>query len=690
MKISEKIKSGKIGLERIKKVPELFGKGFGKFKKMKKPLKMAVILALVLVIAVTSFGLTKLFGGKKAVDGNLTTSVVMQGNVIYTITGSGTVEPIEQREIVPLVNGKILEAPFEEGDSVKTDDILYKFEMTSAENAIETAQNNVQKAQTSLENKASNIEKVKANIAKLTIRATASGKISGLSLNVGEEVSGKICSVTNYKEQTATIPFSASQINNIKVGDSATIFIEKYMMNMSGKVVRKYSAAEILSSGAVTYNVEIMIKDDFTVEENVNATATIHAAGGDVESASYGSIEYTSPVSVNAEQKGKVSSVYVKNGDWVDKGDIIAVLANDDLTDELKTAQQSYKDAEMSLSEAESNLEDKQEEAENHIVTSPIDGTVLTKSYTAGDTVSGQNATTMMVVADMSKMKFTISVDELDIAKIELGQSVSVTADALENQMLQGTITSVSKSGTASNGVTTYPVEVTIDQPGNLMSGMNVSAQIIVERADNCLYLPLSAVEYYGGKYYVTIVGEVENMPEMPQAQNRASRDEDAGATATQDGKMPEGERPEGGTPQGERPEGGTPQGERPEGARPSGEMPQRDESSENRNADEQNTKSESSKSGKREENEMKIKMHNKEERVEVEVGISNDEYYEIKSGVSLGQVVKNTTQATSSESSVMPGGMPGGMGGGMSGVMGGGMPGGMGGGMPGGMGGRR
>ena len=49
------------------------------------------------------------------------------------------------------------------------------------------------------------------------------------------------------------------------------------------------------------------------------------------------------------------------------------------------------------------------------------------------------------------------------------------------------------------------------------MPGMNVSAQIIVERADNCLYLPVSAVEYFGGKYYVTVVGEVENMPEMSQ-----------------------------------------------------------------------------------------------------------------------------------------------------------------------------
>lgn len=62
-----------------------------------------------------------------------------------------------------------------------------------------------------------------------------------------------------------------------------------------------------------------------------------------------------------------------------------------------------------------------------------------------------------MVVADVSKMKFTIDVDELDIAKVELGQTVQVTADALENESITGVITSVSNSGTASNGDNELP-----------------------------------------------------------------------------------------------------------------------------------------------------------------------------------------------------------------------------------------
>lgn len=715
MKIPEKIKAlisltgGKVKKINSKKPIEVFAR-------LKKPVKIAICAILVLAIGLGVFGIRRMHKAKEAVSiAEAGTSIVMQGSVVHSITGSGTVEPIEQREIVPLVNGKIIEAPFEEGDEVKENDVLYRFEMTAAENAIKTAQNNVEKARTNLYNRSNNIAKVEENIGALTIKAAASGKVSGLSLNVGEEISGKICTITNYKEQTATIPFGSSQINSIKVGDSATVAIDKYMINVSGKVVRKYSAPEILSSGAIAYNVEIRLSGDDIIEENINVTATVHTQSGDVNSASYGSVKYAEPVTVNAEQRGKVSKVNVKNGDWVDKGETIAVLKNSDLTDELKTARQNFTDAQMSLSEAENSLEDREEAAQDYILTSPINGTILTKDYTVGDTVGGQNATTMMVVADMSKMKFTISVDELDISKIEIGQSVQVTADALENQRLEGKITTVSKLGSASNGVTTYPVEVTIDDPGNLMPGMNVSAHIIVERADNCLYLPVGAVEYFGGKYYVTVVGEVENMPKMSERINIPKEKENVEKEKTtqsdtdgekevqpqenaqspfkdMNGQMPQrGERGQNfERPQGEMPQ--MPQRENLKSSETDGkEKPEEEEKAQSKESTAQNQKTlsqsgEMPQSTKREE--MKIKLSGKEVRVEVEIGISNDEYYEIKSGVTLGQVVKNTSQQTGSSGSFM-GGMPRNMGAMPGGMMGGSMPQNMGG-MSRGMGARR
>ena len=736
----------------LKAIKSALSKPIKGLKNMKKPVKIALCIVLAAAVALAGFGIYKWRKTKKtASDGNAGTSIVQIGNLTNSITGSGSVEPIEQRDIVPEVNGKIVESYFEEGDEVRTGDVLYRFEMTAATNAIESAQNNVEKAQTNLSNRQSSLSKVRENIEKLTVKATESGKISDLSLRVGEEISGKLCTITNFKEQTATIPFSSAHINSIKVGDKANIAVDKYMINTTGTVVRKYTAPETLSSGAVVYYVEIRLSNDYTLEENVNVTATV----GSVSSASYGAVKYADPVTVNAEQRGKVSKVNFKNGDWVDKGEVIAILKNTDLNDELRTAQQNVKEAQMNLTEALNNLEDKEEEANEYIVTSPIDGVILTKDYTTGDTISGQNSTTMMVVADMSKMKFTISADELDISKIQMGQSVQVTADALEGQRLTGRITAISKLGTSSNGVTNYPIEVTIDQPGDLMPGMNVSAQIIVEQSYNTLYLPVEAVEYFGGKYYVTVVGEVENMPEMPKMPEGGfgSKAQDETKDSTQNGaeesskqdkenqsensgeeaKLPQkygefgGQRPGGGY--GEMPQ--RPQnmqsGEMPQRYQngQNGEMPQRPQSMQsgeaaqypkkdeeapsaekNKSAQSENTKptdTEKNNGSKKSENtekdndkttenrqnfaggqtqqreELKIKLSGKEQRVEVEIGIATDQYYEIKSGVEYGQVVKNTTQVSSSSNSGMMGGMRGGM---PAGMMGGGMPSGMSGGM--------
>ena len=170
-----------------------------KFKGLGKKTKKVVCLVLAAAVALAGFGIWKWCGGSAETAAKASgESIVRRGNLTNSITGSGTVEPIEQREIVPEVKGKILESPFNEGDSVQEGDILYRFEMTAAENAIESAVNSVEKAQTNLSNRQSNLEKVRENISKLTIKATTSGKISGLALRIGEDAQCKICTITNF------------------------------------------------------------------------------------------------------------------------------------------------------------------------------------------------------------------------------------------------------------------------------------------------------------------------------------------------------------------------------------------------------------------------------------------------------------------------------------------------------------
>ena len=138
------------------------------------------------------------------------------------------------------------------------------------------------------------------------------------------------------------------------------------------------------------------------------------------------------------------------------------------------------------------------EQLDDYTITAPIDGTVITKNTKVGDTLDTTNGqTTLAVIYDLSYLTFDMSLDELDVNQVEVGQTVEVTCDSLEDVgTIEGVVTKVSVAGTTSNGVTTYPVTVQIDNPPeDLLPGMNVDAVIVVDEATDVIAVPISAVQ---------------------------------------------------------------------------------------------------------------------------------------------------------------------------------------------------
>ena len=194
-----------------------------------------------------------------------------------------------------------------------------------------------------------------------------------------------------------------------------------------------------------------------------------------------------------------MSKLYVADGAYVSKGQTIAVLSSDSLAEEMRMSEIEYNDAKLSL-------ESQQEALDDYSITSPISGTVLTKNSKVGDTVDRTNSSvTMMVIGDVSKLKFNLSIDELDIDKVSAGQQVKITCDAVEGEEFLGEITEISMEGTATDGVTTYDATVTIYNPGNLKPSMNVDAVVVLQSVDNVLRIPAADVKTAMGKSYVFV-----------------------------------------------------------------------------------------------------------------------------------------------------------------------------------------
>lgn len=609
-----------------------------------KWVKRVIALVLVAVLAVGGVTVWNKLNPKTEETEAASTAIVTRRSITNAVTGSGTVQAYETYNIVPTVNGEIVMCDVEEGEWVEEDQVLYMFDTESSDNAISKSENSV-------ENAALSLEQAQENVANLTIKAPSQGVVSNLSLILGDKTNGTVCTITDNTYMIAEIPVSSADVGKISTGDSVTVGLEKYMTTIEGTVDRKSTGSVAGNNGARVTYVDIVINNPGSISEGTMASATFHTASGDIDGAEAAQLNYPQSAKATAEQSGTVEEIMVKNGDWVDEGDIIAVLKNTQVENQLKTAQMNYSDA-------VSNLSDTRKKAEDYVLTSPIAGKVMEKNYKKGDTVAGQNSTTLMVIADTTRMKFTMNVDELDVAKIEIGQAVTIEADAIEGVVFEGRIETVSLLGTSSNGVTYYPVDVVIDSPGDLIPGMNISAEIIVESAENVIAVPASAVSYYDGSYYVTVVGEVDGMKDMGNMGERPRMDE---------GGMPfeiptgEGfERPTGGMPEigeGEMPQRGEiPQ--RGEGSMPMGGMSQRGEGSMPMGGMSQRGAGEA----------VKQTLYSEPQRVAVKTGVSDDDYIEITEGLEVGQIVSYTED----EGGNQWGGF-GGFGGGMP--MGGGMP---------------
>ncbi len=613
------------------KVKELLSKLTGpKILKGKKKIIIAVALLVAIIAGVFVF---KSCGAKRSVSGTaVATDIVERGNVALTITGSGAVEPYERYEIISKVSGDIISCNYEVGDSVSEGDVLYQFDTSETDISM-------QKQEISLDNSQRSYEKALKDAEKLNITADASGVISNLSIKVGDDVKSgsKIADINNTIDLEVTLPFTNVQAENISVGDGAYISSSVHMSNVYGTVTHKSATTRAGSDGSRLVDVTIAFENPGAFSEGM----TVGGSVGTAISPGSGTIKMSDSGTASAEAEGTVSKVYYSNGDYVKKGATIATITSDNVTDSIRSSKNSYESSKLNMEEAKETLE-------NYTLTAKINGTVITKNAKTGDTIDKTNSTqTLMVIADVSKLKFSLDVDELDVSKVEVGQKVDITCDALPDESFVGEITTISVEGTSQNGVTTYTAEVVINEPGNLRPSMNIDASVVVQSSENTLIVPAEDVKSIGNMYYV-----------FRKTDEKSTKNEEQ----TADG------RPEGmGMPDGaERPEGM----EMPDGA----EMPegmQRPDGAEDGQASQQRRLPEAPDGF---------------ETVIVTVGVVGDDYTEILTGLSEGDEIYAQTGTSSSSNAMMGGGMMGMMGGGMP-SGGGGMPsGGMGGGPGGGM----
>ncbi|OKZ18017.1 MAG: efflux transporter periplasmic adaptor subunit [Bacteroides sp. 43_108] len=282
----------------------------------------------------------------------------------------------------------------------------------------------------------------------------------------------------------------------------------------------------VLSMVACGKKTEVKYESSKVSKQNISTSIT-----------ATGTIEPVTEVEVGTQVSGIIDKIYVDYNSVVKKGQLIAELDKTNLLSELSSAKSNmesaksnmeyqksnynrykelyskglvsaddYENAQLSYKQASEEYAIQKESVSKAqtnlgyaIITSPIDGIVLSKEVEEGQTVAAamETPTLFIIAQDLTDMQVIADVDEADIGGVKEGQRVTFTVDAFPDDLFEGKVTQVRQEATEESNVVTY--EVVISAPNDdlkLKPGLTANVTIFTNERDGVLAVPSKALRF--------------------------------------------------------------------------------------------------------------------------------------------------------------------------------------------------
>lgn len=581
-----------------------------------------IIMVVALLCGAGLFGL-KAYINKQAESSSTTSysrAVVTRGALEETVYGSGTTSARNQTNVLAEAEGTLTDLRVSVGDAVKAGDILAV--MTNAD-----LDDTITDLEFDLWELDDQILSTSAGSKVTTIEAPAAGRVVAIYAEAGDDA------LAVFRREGALAIISTDGRMKVELSDvdtSSGVSLGEKLTVTGETFIAEGTVVDLTRQGT---SLTLTIQDDSLP---MGETVTVARQNG--VSLGTSTLEVNKPMAVSS-YGGTIESVKVSVGDKVKRADTLFKLTDSPLTLKIENLRLQREAAAKSLEEAK-------QQRENLIVVAPCDGTIATLSISEGDEIS--SGAMLCSILEGEDMNLTIAVDELDVVEVEVGQKVKITIDALSDAEMDGEVYKIAPVGSNSGGVTTYDVELTFDAEGSgVRSGMNATGEITVASTDSTLYVPVEALMTIGNDTYLMVENEEEtastmvadSMSELSNMPQGGSESDFTGSFGGQSSDASSGETSDAQN-RGNR-----------------GNAPQRT----------QNAEAATEESGLipavkklysgvmdwlyadvNEETQVSGSL------VKVTTGMQNDDYVEILSGVSEGDVVLYTGSSSSSSSSMM------------------------------------
>jgi HlyD family secretion protein len=398
-----------------------------------------------------------------------------RGDITVKASGDGSLAAKTKKSVYTETSGKVDQLNVEAGDRVSEGDVLAVMSSDDLESDITSMQSSLFSAQVALSD-------VRDKGKDYYIYAPAAGTLKVIYAEEDDDIAtlmrtqGVLAVISRDDKMRVEFVPGAEAIS-LKVGDAVSVWQDD--KEIQGTVDELTNDTMVVS----------FPDDDYDVGEQVQVTTLQGAALGG------GVTKINMPVPVTGIG-GTIDTVYYDENDSVASGAKLFYITGRIPSSELQSALLTYDDARTSLDNA-------LKEKEGLVVRAPISGVVTEVNAEEGEAVAENLA--IVRIQSIDSFELVASIDELDIADIEVGQPVAVTVDAREGKTYSGTVASISDTGTVNNGVASFDVKIQLNESEGLKSGMSASAEITVAEKKDVIRVPVEAVSTSGGQEYVTL-----------------------------------------------------------------------------------------------------------------------------------------------------------------------------------------
>ncbi|HEY8312618.1 MAG TPA: efflux RND transporter periplasmic adaptor subunit [Candidatus Baltobacteraceae bacterium] len=414
------------------------------------------ILAGIAIIAIASLAIV-VSALRARTAAPTTTAPVVSQTLVQTVSASGTVTPQNTISVGTQVSGTIASLYVDYNSKVHKGEVLAKIDPSTLQAQLSQAE---------------------ASLAQARAQAAAASQ-NAVGAQAGASAAN--ASITVAQANSAAAQQNArSQQEAIATAD-ANVAKEQSALALAQQTVSRDNA--LLSQGYIAQS-----QADTDRSNAVAAASAVKAAQVAAQQARTQAAAGVSQAQASAAQSVAQSSQSMQSA---------AQAAGSSDTAQAASA---------AVSVAQAQVQQDQLNVQRTVITSPVNGTVIARSVSVGQTVAAslQTPTLFTIAQDQSKMEVDIAVGEPDIGSVKTGNPVSFSVLAYPNQTFNGTVSQVRENPTTVNNVVTYTVITFVKNTGNkLLPGMTANATIQVASKSG-LVVPLQALQYQpsGGRHH--------------------------------------------------------------------------------------------------------------------------------------------------------------------------------------------